>query len=82
MSASRVGRHLQQKLFHPSAALTHVQVGASLGWLYQAQNSGGGLVRRSVNWVTSDRFLMSVTAQRQPARLESLARSLVVALTH
>jgi hypothetical protein len=76
VSASRVGRHLQEKLSHPSASLTHVRIGTSPRWLYQAQDTGGGLVRRSLNWVTADRFFLSITAQRPPARLVSLARSL------
>lgn len=76
VTASRIGRHLQVKLSHPAASLTRVRIGTSPGWLYQGQDTGGGLVRRSVNWVTADRVFVSISAQQQPARLVTLARSL------
>jgi hypothetical protein len=66
VSASRVGRRFAS---HLPRSLTRVLIGSSSGWLYRKENT-------SVNWVTPDHFVMAVTAQRRPATLVELARSL------
>jgi hypothetical protein len=66
VSASRVDRRFDS---HLPRSLTRVRIGSSSGWLYRKQNT-------SVNWITADHMFMSVTAQRRPATLVRLARSL------